>query len=396
MKQFNLPDVGEGLQEAEIVQWNVQVGDLVEADQIILIIETDKANVEIPSPYKGKITRLHGNPGDIVKVGNPLVEFDGEEEAVAEVSAEDAGTVVGKLETGAEMLENYSSGNQTTAVTKKKIIRATPAVRALATRLEVDINGIEGSGPRGTVTKTDVEYAATNGLSPAKYLEKTNVQLQETTPKTPAFDGQPLKRAKRSMALNMAKSHAEVAQVTLSDDADISHWGKKEDLTARMVRAIVAACKTEPALNVYYDHDSLSIKTFDQVHLGIAVDTPEGLYVPVLKNAEQVKPQQIRETINQFKAKAKEKSFLQDELKGATLILSNFGGIGGRYATPMVVPPMVCILGVGRSHTALDLVDDKPKQLKKLPLSLSFDHRAVTGGEGARFLETVIKDLQSD
>ncbi len=394
MKQFNLPDVGEGLQEAEIVQWNVQVGDVVEADQIILIIETDKANVEIPSPYKGKITKLHGYPGDIIKVGNPLVEFDGED-APKDTAMEDAGTVVGKLETGAEMLENVSSGNRPTAVTKAKIVRATPAVRAFATRMGVDINGIEGTGPKGTITKPDVEHAATNGLSPAKYLEKTIAQPSNAVSKSPTFDGEPLKRARRSMALNMAKSHAEVAQVTLSDDADITHWSKETDLTARMVRAVVMACKAEPTLNVHYDHDSLSVKTFDEVNLGIAVDTPDGLYVPVLRNAGQIKPQQTREIIDRFKSKAKKKSFLQDDLKGATLILSNFGGIGGRYATPMVVPPMVCILGVGRSHTETDLVEGQPKQLKKLPLSLSFDHRAVTGGEGARFLSALIKDLQA-
>lgn len=374
MKRFNLPDVGEGLQEAEIVQWLINVGDKVAVDQIILIIETDKANVEIPSPYQGIISKLHGKPGDIVKVGDSLVEYA--EESDSNQTA-DSGTVVGTIESGTEILRESPTGIRVAGPVKTGV-KATPAVRALATQLGVDLSTVAATGPKGTITKADVTKAA-----------ETPAITQSS-----AGEYQPLKRAKRSMALNMSKSHSQVALVTLMDDANISRWPLNEDLTSRLVLAIVAACQAEPALNVHYDHDALAVHSFSEVHLGIAVDTPDGLYVPVMRNAERLDTTQIRQTINRFKAKAREKSFQQEELKGATLILSNFGGIGGRYATPMVVPPMVAIIGVGRTQEALKWVAEQPHPTKKLPLSLSFDHRAVTGGEAARFLTAMIKNLQ--
>ena len=382
MNEFILPDIGEGLQDAEIVKWHVNVGDRIEVDEHLVDIETDKAVVEVPSPFTGRIVKLFGKPGDIIKVGHPLVAFESETD---DPERKDSGTVVGEIQSGSRVLDEsptgIQSGNQ-----HKTTIKAPPAVRSLARSLGVDLNKITPSGPAGTISKADVKKAATTETA-AKEPVKTEIAAD------PEF--QPLKRARRSMARNMSVSHAQVALVTLMEDADITHWSEKEDLTVRLAFAVTHACLQEPALNVFYDPEAYAIRSFNEVHLGIAVDTLDGLYVPVLKNAEKRSASGIRDQIESFKQKARSKSFQPDDLKGGTIILSNFGGIGGRYATPMVVPPMVAIVGIGRGHQELALVVNRPVSRMKLPISLSFDHRAVTGGEAARFLTAMIKNLQS-
>ncbi len=382
MIDFNLPDIGEGLQEAEIVKWLVKPGDSVEIDQVLVEIETDKAVVEVPSPQKGTIAKLHGKPGDVIKVGNPLVSFEAEG---TEVSAkEDSGTVVGKIESGSRIIKESPTGISSVKSASGSI-RATPAIRNLAAKLNVDLNQVAPTGPGGTISKKDVESLASSNTTreePVSFSASPN-----------APEG--LKRARRTMARNMAASHSQVALVTLMDDADITHWSDKEDLTARMAFAIAAASRAEPSLNAFYNHENETLQKMKEVHLGLAVDTPDGLYVPVMKNVEKRDATGIRNLINSFKQKAREKAFQPEDLKGGTIILSNYGAIGGRYATPMVVPPMVAIIGVGRTHQELALVVNRPVVRLKLPISLSFDHRAATGGEASRFLSAMIKSLEA-
>jgi pyruvate dehydrogenase E2 component (dihydrolipoamide acetyltransferase) len=197
------------------------------------------------------------------------------------------------------------------------------------------------------------------------------------------------------MAHAMTKAHAEVVKVTLEDDACIHRWRATEDPTVRLIRAISYACEKEPGLNAWYDHSTLTRTVFDAVNLGMAVDTPDGLYVPVLDNVDTKRPKTLRSELNTLREQIKTRSIPKDRLTGATITLSNFGTIAGRYASPVVSPPQVAIIGAGRSRDAVLAVKGKPKVRRIMPISLSFDHRALTGGEAARFLRALIEDLES-
>ncbi len=365
MSIFKLPDLGEGLQEAEIREWHVSVGDEVKVDQLLVSVETDKAVVDIPSPQSGRIEKLNGEPGDILQVDAPLVEFEG-----GEAEPTDKGTVVGRVEVGQEVVNEKptAAGRGTVG------IKAMPAVRALAQRLNVDLSVVTPSGPDGTVTAADVQRVA-KILADVGPLE-------------------PLRGVRRAMARSMTQAHAEVAAVTVVDDADIDAWKDGEDITLRLIRAIVAGCKVEPALNAWYDSHAVGRRVIEKIDMGIAVDTSDGLFVPVLHNVGNRKSGDLRKGLDALKKDVQARTVPPEELRGYTITLSNFGKFGGRYADPVVVPPTVAILGAGHSRPEVVVVDGKPAVHQILPLSLSFDHRAVTGGEATRFLAAVIGDLR--
>jgi 2-oxoisovalerate dehydrogenase E2 component (dihydrolipoyl transacylase) len=377
MKTFYLPDLGEGLPDAEIREWLIKEGDTVKVDQPIVSMETAKALVDVPSPYNGRISKLCGQPGDIIKTGNPLVEY---ESAAGEVQAaqkpqEDAGTVVGSIEVGDRILKEAPTGIQPSNATKGNI-RVTPAVRALAKELNVELEKVTPTGPGSTVTVQDIKNAA----------NQSDV-LQEGY--------ETLHGVKRSMAINMALAHASVVPVTIVDDADIQHFAKEEDITLRLIRAIVAACRAQPELNAHLDGKNLSRRVFNEINLALAVDTPKGLYAPVIKSADTLSPADLRAAINSLKEQAKQQEFKKELLQGATITLSNFGTFVGRYASPIVLPPSVAIVGIGRSRDEVVAFEGKPAIHRIMPVSLTFDHRAVTGGEAARFLAAFIADLES-
>src|SRR5690348_17089684 len=255
MSIFVLPDLGEGLQEAELVAWHVGEGDHVVADQPLVSVETEKAVVEVPSPQDGKIARLCVQPGERVKVGGPLVEFE-------EGPRTDTGTIVGEL-AAAPPPTNQRSTDQPSAL-QPPGIRAAPAVRALAQRLGIDLAQVTASGPGGAVTSADVERAA--------------------RAQTAAGPVEPLAGVRRAMAVNMARSHAEIVPATVSDEADIEAWPAQSDVTIRLARAIVAGCAASPGLNAWYDGRAMERRLLKKIDLGLAVDTEDGLFVPVLRN----------------------------------------------------------------------------------------------------------------
>lgn len=348
MRVFNLPDLGEGLQEAEIVEWHVKPGDSIASDQAMVSVETEKAIVEIPAPHAGRIEKLFAQPGDKVHVGAPLAGFEG--------AAADAGTVVGDLEARAE-------------------VKATPAVRALARSLNVDLAVVRATGPGGVATTEDVKRAA-RGPAPVQ----TNIQ----------------KGMRATMARNMAAAHLEVAAVTVMDDADIEHWPQGTPALARLARAVVAGCRAEPGLNAWYDAKTDARTLREEVDLGIAVDVPDGLLVPVLRGAHKLSLEALAAGLEELIARARSRVLPPDRLRGATITISNYGAIGGRYASPLVVPPAVAILGAGRiAREPVVCADGTIAAHRVLPLSLTFDHRAATGGEAARFLNVVKQDLES-
>ncbi len=363
MRQFLLPDLGEGLEEAEIVTWHVNEGDRVVVDQPLVSVETDKAVVEVPSPWSGRIARLFGGKGDLIKVGAALVEF-------AEGEQGDTGTVVGELGQGEKTVREAEAPTPAPART----LQVLPAVRALARKLDVDLNLVQATGPGGTITRADVERAAKS--------------LAEAGP------AEPLRGMRRAMAQRMAAAHTEVVRTTVTDEADIEDWRKGEDVTIRLVRAIAAACQAEPALNAWYNAAAGERRLIKRIDIGIAVDTEGGLIVPVLRNVGERDARDLRAGLDRLRADAAARSIPPEELRGATITLSNFGMIGGRFANLIVVPPQVAIIGAGRIDQRVLVHNGQPAARRVLPLSLTVDHRVVTGGEAARFLVALKADLE--
>ncbi len=374
MNIFKLPDLGEGLTEVEIVEWLVKVGDQVNVDQPVATVETAKAIVEIPSPQKGTIYKLYGDVGDIVNVGDPLMEFDGEGAAAPAAppaaARKDTGTVAGELQVTDEVVkEQATSVGQATSG-----IKATPAVRALAKRLDVDLAIVTPSGPNDTITAADVQ--------------RVSKILKEVGPL------EPLRGVRRTMAKAMTMANAEVVPVTIYEDADINAWKGKDDITIRLIHAIVAGCQAEPALNSWYDSHAVGRRILKKIDLAIAVDTPDGLFVPVLRDVASRDAKDLRGGLEAIKKAVRERNIPPEEMRGYTFTLSNFGTFSGRYANPIVVPPTVAILGAGRIRQEVVVSNGQPAVHWIMPLSLTFDHRSVTGGEATRFMGAVVASLE--
>ncbi len=369
MELFNLPDLGEGLPDAEIHEWFVKEGDVVRLDQPIVSMETAKAVVEVPSPQDGTIVKCYGKPGDIIKTGQPLVAF-----AEAKSSSRDKGTVVGKLEESTAITEDtFTIGTSATRGSRPK---ATPAVRLLAKKLGCDLTTIKGTGEFGVITLEDVQQQA---------------DKQSKLPE--GFE--PLHGVRRTMLAHMVQSHQEVVPVSIFDEADIHQWDEKTDITTRLIRAIIFATKQEPALNAWFNTAHGARKLFEKVHLGLAMDSHDGLFVPVIHDAGSHTDAELRNIINEFKKSVQSRTVPAEQLKGATITLSNFGKFAGKFASPIIVPPMVAIIAVGRIYDGAVSQNGTIKSHRLLPLSLSFDHRAVTGGEATRFLAAMIESLEA-
>ena len=320
-----------------------------------------------------KIAKLLGKPGDIVAVGSVLVEFtDGDESPVAAkaAGAKDKGTVVGAVESSDEVIEERASTVGRAALG----VKATPAVRALAKRLEVDLAVVTPSGSDGLVTAADVQRVA------KIFAELGPLEL--------------LRGPRRAMARNMTMAKNEVVPVSLCEDVDVEDWKDDEDVTQRLIRAIVAGCQAEPALNAWYDTHTVGRRLLKKIHLGIAVDTEDGLFVPVLHDVGNRSQSDLREGFERLKADVKARTIPPEEMRGYTFTLSNFGSIFGRYANPIVQPPTVGILGAGSVRAEVRAHNGAAAIRKVLPISLTFDHRAATGGEAARFLKAVAEDLE--
>ena len=370
MSTFRLPDVGEGLQEAEIVAWHVGVGDHVVADQPLVSIETDKAVVEIPSPRSGHVAVLPGEPGDVIDVGDALVDF-------ADDRPTDTGAIVGDLPAAPSAADDVA-GAGPTAPAPTATVRATPAVRALAASLGVDLTGVPPHGPDGTITRDDVRSAADrpvvdDGAGPVE----------------------PLRGVRRAMDANMARAGREVVPATVTDDADIGDWPPGTDTTVRLLRAVARACLAEPALNAAYLGRDVGRRLNESVDVGIAVDTEDGLFVPVLRDVADRTADDLRRGLDAMRADIEARTVPPEHLRGATISLSNFGMYGGRHAALVVVPPQVAIVGAGRAVDAAAVRHGAVVARRMLPLSLTFDHRVVMGAEAARFLATLRTDLEA-
>jgi len=464
-KIFYLPDLGEGLPDAEIVEWMVKVGDVIRLDEPLVSMETAKAVVELPSPYSGKVLRVAGGPGDVIATGAWLVEMELDAKlpqraeaqdtghahgaghapppvgaasaasaasAAPAIAAEAAPTIAAEAAPTTAGAEKSDAGTVVGAMQSSDAVRsesaiaiggvkAMPAVRAMAKKLGVDLTRVTPTGADGVVTLADVKSAADNGTArlsaaAARSAEPTRAATQAPRPAMPAARApaapmatrneamprataamdadEPIRGVRRNMVRVMSQAHAEVVPTTLMDDADLHAWAHGEDIMARLIRALGTAAAAEPALNSWLNAKEGTLRRHSRVDIGIAVDSPEGLFVPALRNCEQLDPTQVRSELNRLRDGVKNRSLPPEDLTGYTIMLSNFGVFAGKYATPIVVPPCVCIVGAGRLNYAVTPVLGGMETHRMMPLSLTFDHRAVTGGEAARFLRVLIDDLQ--
>ena len=458
-KTFILPDLGEGLPDATIVEWFVKPGDIIKLDAPLVSMETAKAVVEVPSPVSGKVLKLAGADGDVIVTGTMLAEFEidpsmpqraegqdtGHHHAPVGAAAAaipsmaatsiaaaaaptppastDAGTVVGAMQT--------SDAVRSEAAVAVGGVKAMPAVRAMARKLGVDLSRVRATGPDGVATMDDVKRAAADGsakpgtdsvaaarpvgaagaatsgviagsiaasaapTTQARTSLSASGKPMRTRPPGVTISGQPeqLKGVRRNMARVMADAHTKVVPTTLTDDADIHAWAHGNDMTVRLVRAICVAAKAVPALNAWFDGDNLTRTLHPHVDIGIAVDTDDGLFVPALRNADMLDARGVREAIGRLRIQVEDRSIPPGELSGYTISLSNFGMFAGRYATPVVVPPCVAIVAAGRARHQITPVIGGFESHKVIPLSITFDHRACTGGEAARFLRAMLDDL---
>lgn len=377
MKIFNLPDLGEGLPDAEIVEWHVFPGDQVEEGQTLVSVETAKAIIDIPSPQSGRIARVYGKENDVIQTGKPLLAF-GESEEFAdqapqqEARAADSGTVVGEMESNEAVIAEQAIGLQHSANT----VKATPAVRALANRMKVELSMVTPSGHDGLILVEDVRRVARI--------------LAEHGPM------EPLRGVRRAMARNMTQAHEEVAPASLVEDADITALGSRSAITPRLVRALIAACKAEPSLNAWYDSHAIARRVLKRIHLGLAVDSPQGLFVANMPDIQDDDEAGIVERLKSLKQKIQNRELKPEQMRGYSIILSNYGAIAGRYASPVVLPPTVAIMGAGKSRDEVVARNGEIVIRHILPLALTFDHRAVTGGEAARFMKAVVDDLERE
>ncbi|MEK6651891.1 MAG: dihydrolipoamide acetyltransferase family protein [Nitrospirota bacterium] len=375
---FVLPDLGEGITEGEIRKWLVKEGNAIEEHQTVLEIETDKAVVEVPSPKKGTVLKINKEEGDIAKVGEVLMTIAeaGEKAEEHPVEKPKSVSVVGVLPE------------------EEEEVLATPSVRALAKELGVKLESIKGSGPGGSITKEDVADAS-------EKEKKTEDQFG-------AMERMPLKGLRRTIAKNLLTAQKTTASVTGMDEADITElWNLREKekkpiqekgmhLTFMpfFIKAVYHALLEHPLLNASIDDEREDIIIKKYYNFGIAVDTPEGLMVPVVKDAGKKTILELAIEIQNLGQKARERKIKLEEIKGSTFTITNYGHFGGWFATPIINYPDVAILGTGKISDKPWVKDGQIVIRKILPLSLTFDHRVTDGVDASKFLTKVIQYLE--
>ncbi len=397
--EFKFPDVGEGITEGTIVKWKVKEGDEVKSDQILAEVETDKAVVEIPSPKKGTILKLYHKEGDIINVGEVLAVIGKKGEKIPEKKERYTGSVVGFLEEAKE--EERPKQKKKLVKTEETAIMAAPIVRKLARMLDVNLETIKGTGPGGRITEEDIKNSV-------------QVKKPEAVKKGPKVTKKydlfgyvqrvPLKGIRKITAEKMREAVSNAALVTHHDHVDVTvlselRKNEKEKAAKKgvhltylpfIIKATVEALKKHPYVASSVEDDEIIIKKY--YNIGVAIDTDEGLIVPVIKGAEKKSLYDLASEINNFVEKAKTRKIDLMDLRGGVFTVTNIGVIGSTYFTPIVNYPETCILGTGRIEDQARVVDGKVAIRKVMPISFTYDHRVLDGAEAARFMND-LKDL---
>jgi len=420
---FKFPDIGEGITEGKILKWYVQKGQEIKSGESVVKMETDKVVTDIPSPKDGVVAAIFGSEGDVIQVGDSLVEIEIEgieAEAAQEVAKEKPKPateeaidekgfgVVGTLEVAGDAahLPASDEGIPVLAERKEEPLRkalATPVARAMAKDLGIDINKVPGTGPAGRVMKKDIK----------KYHE--DLQKGEVKPKIASelptilpVEYQPLSQIRKTIAKNMIRSKQNAAHMTVFEEVEVSELvriksaykeqflseGLKFSYMPFILKAAAEALKQHPLLNSELDLENNRMVYKKYYNINIAVDTEEGLVVPVIRDVDKLSIRQLTAKIVEMAEKARERKLTLDDMKDGTFTVTNYGSIAGTYGVPVINYPQAAILGIGRIKKVPVVKNDEVTIGQVLPLSMSVDHRIVDGGEAARFILTVMNFLK--
>lgn len=413
---FKFPDIGEGLEEGKIIEWYVEKGQSITSGDPLVKMETDKVVTDIPSPKSGIIAQRFGVPGETVKVGNALVEIDiegvegeqaqelakAEPAKAAETIVEEKGFgVVGTIEVAGDgsYLPAGTEGMMQSEVKSEKSrkVLATPVARAMAKELGIDINLINGTGPAGRVTSKDIEKFKHQPQTARTEIKQEQMADNEVVQIT---------QIRKTIAKNMLRSKHNAAHMSVMDEIEVSRLvefraainanleGTKLSFLPFIIKAVAIALKKHPVLNAELDLENERIIYKKAINIGLAMDTDDGLVVPVIRNADQKSLVQLAKEIASLAEKARDRKLSLGDLKDGSFSITSYGSIGGYFAVPVINYPQSAILGVGRIADKPVIKDNAVVPGKVMPISMSVDHRIVDGGEVARFLNEVLAMLK--
>lgn len=420
---FRLPDVGEGIAQAEIVEYLVKPGDNVKADQMVVRVETDKAVVELPSPVTGTIVELSFKPGDTANVGDPLLilEAEGIAEAPAprpeperRVPPQHPARPAAAAQTASTPALQAEPDEAAQPAAPSRRVLATPHTRRLARELRVDITAVKGSGPHGRITDNDVRKASAEA---EPIVPKAPTAAAVKAPATAGFDFEkygptrrmPLKGVRKRIAEVMVRSVSTIPHVTHFDQADVTELlevverersvagsrGIKLTILSFLAKAAASALREFPMVNSSLDEETGDLVLKEYIHIGMATDTEAGLMVPVIRDVDRKSIMRIAEELQELSRKARERSIDLEDLRGGSFTITNVGAIGGSWATPIILHPQVAILCSLRAEPRPVVRDGQVVVRTIMPLTVSFDHRVLDGATAGRFTN-YIGDLLGD
>lgn len=417
-RAFKLPDLGEGIHEGEILAVLVEGGQDVKEGDIILEVETDKAAVEIPSPYTGKVEEILVKPGDVVNVGDVMMTFAGEEKAAEAPKAESTETPAKKPE---ETIETAASRPQDASGP----VPASPATRRLARELGVDLHRVNPSGPAGLVTADDVRAFANKGPAERKDVPAAGVSEADSQPgpvsvpalpdfeKWGSVERIPFRSIRRATARQMSLAWSQIPHVNSQDVVDVTRLeafrqkhkaeidaiGGKLTLTVFALKAIATALKTYPNFNATLDTANSEIIIKHYYNIGVAVNTDSGLIVPVVRDVDRKSIRELAVELNDLVQKTRERKTPVEDMQGGTFTITNAGAMGGGFFAPIINYPEVAILGVGQARMQ-PVVREKEKgnfsivPRLMMPIVLCIDHRVLDGADAIRFLRVLVDTLE--
>lgn len=406
--KLNLPDIGEGVTEGEMVTWLVKVGDTVEADQPVAEVMTDKATVEVPAPDAGTITKLIAQEGDVIPVDGPLLEM----EIGAGISATPAAKaeVAAPVQSAPTASPSPSGGVMITPPVADSSVLASPSTRRFARESNVDINGLSGSGLAGRVTRDDVSSNLGGSVSTPAPSAPATVNFPTRNFTNQADERVPLKGVRKKIAENLQMAKRIIPHFTIMDEADVTQlvklrtqakkagekYGVKVTYLPFVVKALVATLHEYPMFNASIDDDAGEIVYKKNFNIGFAADTPNGLMVPVIKNADQKSILELSAEITDLSTRARSGKLTLDEMRGATITITNIGSVGGTYATPIINHPEVAIIGMYKMvKKPVYVSEGKFKTADVMNYTVTADHRLIDGAVAANFLKSLFEKLEN-
>lgn len=438
MYDFKFTDIGEGLHEGQILKWFFKVGDRVKDGDVLCVVETDKVNAELPSPVNGIIVKLGAEVGQTIHVGETLVLIDdsvggasvakpaeakveavkaapAKPEVKKEAAEEKGAAVVGEVVVSNDVIASSDEGFENSEVASKPSTKvlATPVARKMASDLRVDLTKVKGTGESGRVMKADIQKAASYSTT-ISTPSSVSSGPSFVAPSMPALPKEGVRRVKitklrQAIVKAMNTANMLIPATTLMDEIDVSKLvefrkSQKDKLAEKgikltflpfIVKAVTMAIKEYPIFNASFDHESEEIVFKDFINIGIAVDTPDGLIVPNVKNADAKSIVTLAQEIESLGAATRNRTVKLEDLQHGTFSITNYGTTGIKLGTPVIKHPELAILGIGSIYKKPVVENDQIVIREVLPLSLSIDHRVIDGADGGRFLSKV-KELLAD